>query len=244
MKGDRILKKNKDFETENSTNKLNNEDINSVNTATGQEADEEIEVLSTENEIETPDLAQEEEKTGETPNQLSETEFIRLCLQQSMNELKNNREELAKLKKSEEEARLQKTQIESRIEAVSTEYENFRRRTAEEKEAVKEIAISKAVTELLPAIDSLENAMSFADAKGEGLAQGIEMTLKLLRDGFSKIGVVEIETANKKFDPEKHNAVAHVDDESLGESVISKVYQKGYAVGDRVIRHSMVEVAN
>jgi molecular chaperone GrpE len=160
------------------------------------------------------------------------------------NELRSEKEQVEKLKKLGDEAEFQKNQIEEKLTILTKEYENFRRRTTEEKVSIKEMAISKAVTELLPALDSLENALGYADSNGLALLQGVEMTLKLLRDGFCKIGVAEIETKDVKFDPEKHNAVAHIDDETLGDSAISKVYQKGYAIGDKVIRHSMVEVAN
>ena len=96
------------------------------------------------------------------------------------------------------------------------------------------------IEQLLPIIDNFEMARNFSD--GDKLAEGVKMILSQASDVFEKMGVTEIET--KIFDPNVHNAVMHIDDESLGEGEIVEVFQKGYLYGDRVIRYAMVKVAN
>lgn len=120
------------------------------------------------------------------------------------------------------------------------EYENFRRRTAKERESIYADAYADAITEMLPIIDNLERAAMYSDA--ETVGKGVQLTLKGLRDVFEKIGVSEIETDT--FDPNLHNAVMHVEDEAYGEGAIVEVLQKGYRKGDKIIRYAMVKVAN
>ena len=120
------------------------------------------------------------------------------------------------------------------------EYDNFRRRTAKEREAVYADAYADAITEMLPIIDNLERAAMYSDA--ETVGKGVQLTLKGLHDVFEKIGVSEVET--ETFDPNIHNAVMHVEDEAYGEGAIVEVLQKGYRKGDKIIRYAMVKVAN
>lgn len=97
---------------------------------------------------------------------------------------------------------------------------------------------------LLPALDNLQRALPYADSNPESFVQGVKMTLNQLTEGFKTLGVEEIEAGGEKFDPDLHNAVMHCEDESLGDSVITEVFQKGYKIGEKIIRHSMVKVAN
>ena len=120
------------------------------------------------------------------------------------------------------------------------EYDNFRRRTAKEREGIYADAYSDAITNILPIIDNLERAAKFSDA--ESVGRGVQMTLNGVLDVFEKIGVSEIEC--KTFDPNYHNAVMHVEDEAYGEGEIVEVLQKGYKKGDKIIRYAMVKVAN
>ena len=124
------------------------------------------------------------------------------------------------------------------------EYDNFRRRTAKEKETIYGDAAADTVKALLPVVDTLERAaeaLSPEDAES-ALGKGITMTLKTATDALAKMGVEAVPT--ESFDPDIHNAVMHVEDENLGEGVIVAVFQKGYRKGDRVIRYAMVQVAN
>ena len=122
------------------------------------------------------------------------------------------------------------------------EYDNFRRRTAKEKESTYSDAYADVLTQILPVIDNLERAAAYKD--GESVIQGLELTLKSFSDVLAKLNIKEIESVGKTFDPNLHNAVLHVEDDSLGEGEIVEVLQKGYMCGDKVLRYAMVKVAN
>ena len=124
------------------------------------------------------------------------------------------------------------------------EYDNFRRRTVKEKESIYTDATADAVKALLPVVDTLERAVAgFGEGDADSpLGKGITMTLKSATDALTKLGVEAVET--EIFNPDIHNAVMHVEDESLPEGAIVEVYQKGYKKGDHVIRYAMVTVAN
>ncbi len=127
---------------------------------------------------------------------------------------------------------------------VAAEYENFRRRTVKEKEAIRDEAAAESIKAILPIIDTLERAaagLSPEDAETP-LGKGILLTLKSATEALAKMGVEEIPA--EIFDPEIHNAVMHVEDDSLPEGAIAEVFLKGYRKGDRVIRYAMVKVAN
>ena len=124
------------------------------------------------------------------------------------------------------------------------EYDNFRRRTAKEKEGIYTDACADAVRELLPIVDTLERAVADIppEKQDDPVAKGVRMTLKAAADALRKLDVTEVETV--KFDPNLHNAVMHVEDDTRGEGEIVDVFQKGYRRGDKVIRFAMVRVAN
>lgn len=148
-----------------------------------------------------------------------------------------DREALEKLQKEFDEHKQQYLR-------VLAEYDNFRKRTAHEKDAIYNNAVSDTVQAILPIADNLERALSQENASAEDMKKGVEMIEAQIRNAFEKLGVTEIGQAGDLFDPNLHNAVAHIDDENLGENVIAAVYQKGYKLGDRVVRHAMVQVAN
>lgn len=125
---------------------------------------------------------------------------------------------------------------------MAAEYDNFRRRSREEKDAIYETALTDTVSELLPIIDNLERAAIYDD--GEKVKEGLVMTAKSAIEVFKKLGVEDFGKVGETFDPNMHNAVMHVDDESLGESEIVEVFQKGYKRGKRIIRFAMVKSAN
>lgn len=158
--------------------------------------------------------------------------------------LKKAEAELADTKKKLEAAETALAEEKDKYMRMFAEYENFRRRTAKEKEGIYSDAYADCVQGILPIIDNLERAAA-AIPEGEaetGLAKGVAMTLRSATDALTKLGITEIPT--ETFDPNVHNAVMHVDDETLGEGVILDVYQKGYQKGDKVIRCAMVRVAN
>lgn len=125
---------------------------------------------------------------------------------------------------------------------LRAEYDNYRRRSIKEKEGIYSDAYVDVIKEILPIIDNLERAMA-ADGALEDLKKGIEMTIKGCQDAFSKLGIEEID-ATGEFDPNLHNAVMHVEDDNLDKNVIAEVFQKGYKKDEKIIRHTMVKVAN
>jgi len=124
------------------------------------------------------------------------------------------------------------------------EYENFRRRSREEKDATYSAAIADAVSELLPLFDNLELAKKYTGDNAAEAAKGVEMILSSVPAILEKLNVTAFGETGEQFDPNVHNAVMHVDDENYGENEIIDVFQKGYKHGDRVIRFAMVRVAN
>lgn len=154
--------------------------------------------------------------------------------------LKQLEHEAAELRKQLEAAEAAQADANDKYLRMMAEYDNFRKRSAKEKEGIYADAYADCVKHLLPVLDDLERAEGCDQL--DGLKKGVEMTLKEFRDAFAKLGIAEVET--DAFDPNLHNAVMHVEDESLGESAIVEVFQKGYQKDGRVIRYAMVKVAN
>ena len=125
---------------------------------------------------------------------------------------------------------------------MAAEYENFRRRSREEREATYEAALADTVAELLPIIDNLERAANYDD--GEKVKEGLGMTLKAANAVFSSMGIEAVGKVGETFDPNLHNAVMHIEDESFGEGEIVDVFEKGYKKNKKVIRFAMVKTAN
>ncbi|WP_294157114.1 nucleotide exchange factor GrpE [uncultured Clostridium sp.] len=125
---------------------------------------------------------------------------------------------------------------------LRAEYDNYRKRTTKEKEGIYSDAYVDVVKEILPIIDNLERAIA-ADGSLEDLKKGVEMTMKGCQDAFDKLGIEEID-ATGEFDPNFHNAVMHIEDENLDKNVVAEVFQKGYKKDNKIIRHTMVKVAN
>ena len=148
--------------------------------------------------------------------------------------------ELAELKKELEAKSAECDAANDKYMRMMAEYDNFRKRSAKEKEGVYADAYSDCISNLLPILDNLERAGKSDNF--EAVAKGLELTVKAFDDALQKMGVTEIET--KTFDPNLHNAVMHVEDDQYGESEIVEVFQRGYVKGDKVIRYAMVKVAN
>ena len=141
---------------------------------------------------------------------------------------------------------LQKKQLEEqedRLKRLMAEFDNFKKRSSKEREGLYNSLVSDIFTSLLPVIDNLEKAAN-AETTDVGYKQGVELVLKQFKDVLKANGVEEIASVGEAFDPELHEAVASVQDETLGEKVIKEEYRKGYKIGSKVIRHSMVVVAN
>jgi molecular chaperone GrpE len=123
------------------------------------------------------------------------------------------------------------------------EYDNFRKRSQKEKDALYADGKADAIAKLLPVADNLERAVA-ADGDAESYKKGVEMTLKQLTESLSALGVTAFGEPGEAFDPNLHNGVMHEDNEELPENSIAAVFMKGYKMGDKVIRHATVKVAN
>ena len=125
---------------------------------------------------------------------------------------------------------------------MAAEYDNFRRRSREEKDSIYENALADTVSQLLPMIDNLERASAFDD--GEKVKEGLVMIMKSAEAVFTKLGVSTVGEVGESFDPNLHNAVLHDEDETKGEGEIVDVFQKGYKKGNKIIRFAMVKTVN
>ncbi len=150
--------------------------------------------------------------------------------------------EVLEMKKALKEGEEALAQTNDKYLRVAAEYDNFRRRSAKERDAIYSGAYADVVKQLLPVIDNLERASAYNEA--EKVAEGVKMICRSFSDVLASLGITEIEAEGKEFDPNVHNAVFHVEDEAYGENVIVEVLQKGYRLGDTVIRYAMVKVAN
>lgn len=145
-------------------------------------------------------------------------------------------EKLAELQK-------QNAELSDKLLRQMAEFDNYRKRTTREKEEIGAVAKSKALTEMLPVLDNFERAMQTACADEE-FKKGMELIFKSLSDALKKQGVEEIPAQGEAFNPDFHYAVTTVEDENLGSNTVAAVLQKGYRMGEKVLRHAMVSVAN
>ncbi len=152
-------------------------------------------------------------------------------------------DEIIELKKQIESQKVEIEETEDRLKRVAAEFDNYKKRNTKERDGLYNSLVADIVSNFLPVIDNLENAVQ-AETKDEEYKKGIELVLKQFKDVLAARGVVEIETIGKTFDPSLHEAVSSVQDDTKGEKEIVQEYRKGYMIGDRVIRHSMVIVAN
>ncbi|MBR2786610.1 MAG: nucleotide exchange factor GrpE [Clostridia bacterium] len=153
------------------------------------------------------------------------------------NELLNSLKEKLEAQKKEVEDR------EDRLKRLMAEFDNFKKRSAKEREGLYNSLLSDIAVSLLPVVDNLEKAASVA-TEDENYKIGVEMVLKQFKEVLKANGINEIETVGKTFDPELHEAISSVDDPELQSQEIKEEYRKGYMIGDKVIRHSLVVVAN
>ena len=134
-------------------------------------------------------------------------------------------------------------ELDDRYKRILAEFENFKKRSAKEREGLYNSILADVIEVILPVVDNLENALK-VETKDEDYKQGIELVLKQFKDVLKSKGIEEIKAIGETFDPSMHEAVSSVQDEEKGEKEIVQEYRKGYKIGNRVIRHSMVVVAN
>ena len=171
-------------------------------------------------------MAEEKKSTNENNEKISE-----------------NADEIIELKKQIDSQKIELGETEDRLKRVAAEFDNYKKRSLKEKESMYNSLLSDIISSFLPVVDNLEKALD-AKTEDENYKQGVELVLRQFKDVLKANGVTEIEAIGKTFDPEVHEAVSSVIDENLGEKEIKEEYRKGYMLGNKVIRHSMVVVAN
>jgi len=159
-------------------------------------------------------------------------------------ETKSEKKEKKKSKSGELEAI--KKELEAKddlLKRTAAEFDNFKKRTEREKAGVAEFAKAGIIKKLLPILDNVDRAAA-ADKESADYIKGVELIIKQFESLSSDLGIEEVANVGDSFDPNYHEAVMHIEDENLGENVVSQVLQKGYKIGDTVIRPAMVQVAN
>lgn len=184
-------------------------------------------------------MDQEQKKTAENVEKEAEeavdTSKEDIPAEESGSEPKEHKKESKKAEKLAKELE----ELKDKYVRVCAEYDNYRKRTDKEKGDSYNAGIAYAVKMLLPVLDNLDRALAF-DPENEG----VKLIIKQINESFAKLGVEEIESDGKKFDPELHNAVMHEEDPEKEESVVVQTFQKGYMQNGKVLRHAMVKVAN
>ncbi len=163
---------------------------------------------------------------------------------------KETKDSKAKLKAKAAEAEERAAKAEAELAELNdkylrlaAEYDNFRRRSTKEKESLYTDCFAEAIAAFLPVIDNAERAADYANDDSE-LAKGVQMLNKQLKDVLEKMKVEEIVSDGEQFDPNLHNAIMHEEDDESPENTVSQTLQKGYKIGDKVIRHALVKVVN
>ncbi len=165
-------------------------------------------------------------------------------------EVKNETEEKVKPEKKKNKKDLEIENLKAELEAkndlllrTAAEFDNFKKRTEREKMTVAEFAKAGLIKQLLPILDNIDRA-SLVEKDTPDYIKGIEMIVKQFETIADNVGITQVAKVGDTFNPEMHEAVMHIEDETLGENVIAEVLQKGYKIGDTVIRAAMVKVAN
>lgn len=166
--------------------------------------------------------------------------------EQPVEETKETAKKEKKTKKDKELEAL-KQELDSKNDLLlrtAAEFDNYKKRTDRERASIAEFAKANVVKEILPILDNIDRAALMEDKTSPDYIKGIELIVKQLEAIGGKIGITEIAQVGDTFDPNCHEAVMHIDDENFGENVIAEVLQKGYKIGDTIIRPAMVKVAN
>ena len=193
-------------------------------------------------EKETKQTPAAETKAPETEAKAPEQETPKAEKPEEKHEGKHHHETAA-LQAKLDEAEKKNEELKNQLLRTAAEYDNYRKRSQKEKESLYTDIRSETVEKFLPVYDNLERALA-QETQDAAFKKGVEMTMNQLVSVMEKLGVVSFGAAGEVFDPQLHNAVMHVEDEALGENVIAEVFQKGFKVGDKVVRFAMVKVAN
>lgn len=166
---------------------------------------------------------------------------------ESLSDANDSNNELEALKAQLEEKSKKSDEYFGALQRMAAEFDNYKKRTAREREALCSDVAGDVVLAFLPVVDNLERALQAANTgeeEGKSIREGVEMVYRQMKEVMKKLDVEEVKSVGENFDPQIHNAVMHVEDESVGENMVVEEFQKGYTVKGRVVRHSMVKVAN
>ena len=196
-------------------------------------ADQEKEILEEEMEQDLSDAEELKEEETEDEEPVSKED-------------KKAAKKQAKLNKKEDSYKEKIDQLEDRVKRQMAEFENFRKRTDKEKQAMFDTGAKSVIEKVLPVVDNFERGLATVpeESKEDPFVDGMNRIYKQLMTELENIGVKPIEAVGQEFDPNLHNAVMHVEDEKAGENTIVEVFQAGFRTGEKVIRFSMVKVAN
>ena len=194
-------------------------------------ADQEKEILQEEMEQDLSDAEELKEEETEDEEPVSKED-------------KKAAKKQAKLNKKEDSYKEKIDQLEDRVKRQMAEFENFRKRTDKEKQAMFDTGAKSVIEKILPVVDNFERGLDVAEDKEDPFVQGMEKIYKQFLTALDGMGVKAIEAVGNEFNPDFHNAVMHVEDETVGENIVVEEFQKGYMYKDSVVRHSMVKVAN
>ena len=175
-----------------------------------------------------PEVAEEAEKTEKKPKKKKEKGFT------------FTREQVEQMELAVKQLETSKDQF----LRLSAEYDNYRKRTTKEKENIYQDAKADTIKEFLAVYDNLERAAAAEGGEDSPHKKGLDLIFSQFKELLKKLGVEEIEAKGRPFDPEKMNAVMHIDDEAYGENEVAQVFQAGFQMGDKVIRYAIVQVAN
>lgn len=184
-----------------------------------------------------------QEKQNDTGKEVCE-ETATEEVKEEKEEKEEKTEEKTKEKTNEEKLKQELETQKNNYLRLAAEYDNYRKRTTNEKAAIYSDATANAVAEILSVADSLEMALKASENAPEEFKKGIELVSAQMDNALLKLNVESFGKVGDEFDPALHNAVSKVEDESLGDNVLAQVFQKGYKTGDKIIRHAMVQVAN
>lgn len=203
------------------------------------ETEREEEILN-----ETEETAAEAETEASKAEETAETTDEAEAGTESRQDKKEKKKKEKKEKKDKRDEQI--AELQDRVLRQQAEFVNFRNRTEKEKTQMFEVGAKSILEKILPVVDNLERglAMLSEEQLQEPFAQGMDKIYKQLMQTLTDLGVTPLDAVGKEFDPELHNAVMHVEDESLGENIVAEELQKGYRYHDSVLRHSMVKVAN
>ena len=189
----------------------------------------------------------EAEETVETPETEVEQEAVPAEESAEKKTKKKKEKGITFTREQVEQMELAVKQLESvkdQYTRLGAEYDNYRKRTTKEKDNIYQDAKADTIKAFLAVYDNLERAAAAEGGEDSPHKKGLEMIFAQFKDILAKQGITEIEAKGQPFDPEKHNAVMHIDDENYGENEVAQVFQAGFAMGDKIIRHAIVQVAN